>query len=108
MTNGGVDALQRFPRVPYFIILSPLADGTTQARFMEMLRAMMSGTPAPDEGAPAGPPNAGGCGAPSAGQSLYLALDIAAGTYPAVCFFPDEQTGAPHIAMGMAQVFTVE
>jgi hypothetical protein len=75
---------------------------------MEMLMAQPAGSPEAEASPPPSPPAAGGFGSISAGQSLYLALDLAAGTYGAVCFFPDEQTGAPHIAMGMAQVFTVE
>ena len=35
------------------------------------------------------------------------ALDLAPGTYIAVCFVPDEETGVPHALMGMVQVFTV-
>jgi hypothetical protein len=92
---------------PHFMTLSPLPPGTTQPQFMEMLAAMMSGTPAPDAGGPP-PPNAGGSGTISNGQSLFVPLDLAAGTYGALCFFPDEHSGAPHVAMGMAQVFTVE
>jgi hypothetical protein len=92
---------------PHLMVFSPLPPGTTQDQFMEMLMAS-SGTPAPDASPPPSPPAAGGFGTISAGQSLYVSLDLAPGTYGAVCFFPDEQTGAPHIAMGMAQAFTVE
>jgi hypothetical protein len=49
---------------------------------------------------------AGGCSTVSVGQSLYLPLALAAGTYGAVCFFPDQETGAPHVLMGMAATFT--
>jgi len=93
---------------PHLMVINPLPDGTTQGQFMDMVTAMMSGTPSPDAGAPEGPPAAGGCSTLSTGQSLYLALDLAAGTYGAICFFGDEQTGAPHALMGMVQVFTVQ
>jgi hypothetical protein len=92
---------------PHLMIFSPLPPGTTQEQFMEMVMAEPSGTPEAEASPPPGPPAAGGCGTISAGQSLYLALDLAAGTYGAICFFPDQQTGAPHLAMGMALVFTV-
>jgi hypothetical protein len=43
----------------------------------------------------------------SPGQTSWLALDLAPGTYIALCFVPDEETGVPHALMGMVQVFTV-
>lgn len=90
---------------PHFVTVSPLPPGTTQAEFMDGLMAMMSGTPAagPDMGVPS---IVGGCSTLSHGQSLYLDLDLEAGTYGAICFFPEPETGAPHAMMGMAQVFT--
>jgi hypothetical protein len=48
-----------------------------------------------------------GLGVLSPGQTSWLALDLAPGTYIALCFVPDEATGAPHALMGMVQVFTV-
>jgi hypothetical protein len=92
---------------PHFITFSELPPGTTQAQFMDGVMAMMSGTPevdGPDAGAPS---ILGGCSTLSSGQSLYLVLDVEAGTYGAICFFPEPETGAPHVMLGMAQVFTV-
>jgi hypothetical protein len=40
-------------------------------------------------------------------RAAPLALDLAPGTYIALCFVPDEETGVPHALMGMVQVFTV-
>lgn len=91
---------------PHFVTVSPLPPGTTQTQYMDTLMAMMSGTPeaaGPDMGAPS---IVGGCSTLSHGQSLYLELDLEAGTYGAICFFPEPGTGAPHAMMGMAQVFT--
>jgi len=48
-----------------------------------------------------------GLGVLSPGQTSWLALDLAPGTYIALCFVPDEETGVPHALMGMVQVFTV-
>jgi hypothetical protein len=92
---------------PHLMVLSHVPRGTTQQQLLKSFSAMMTGTPTPDAIAPDSVKNLGGCSTLSVGQSLYLALDFAAGTYGAVCFFPDEQTGAPHVLMGMAQVFTV-
>jgi hypothetical protein len=90
---------------PHLMTISPVPEGTTQAQLVEGFAAMMSGTPPPDAD-PTAMATAGGCATLSAGQSLYLALDLAAGTYGAVCFFPDPGSGAPHVMLGMAQVFT--
>ncbi len=97
VTNAG--------RQPHFITFGRLPEGTTQAQFMDSLMTM-SGGPADGDNL-ANVPTVGGCSTLSADRSLYLALDLAAGTYGAICFFPDEQSGAPHAAMGMARVFSV-
>lgn len=44
------------------------------------------------------------------GESNYIYLNLEPGAYVALCFMPDhkgEATGQPHIALGMAQAFTV-
>ncbi|MEZ4529990.1 MAG: hypothetical protein R2855_03080 [Thermomicrobiales bacterium] len=41
------------------------------------------------------------------GQDQSSELDLAPGTYIAVCFIPDMATGMPHAMMGMAASFTV-
>lgn len=92
---------------PHLMALSPLPDGTTQGAFMDEVMAMMSAPPSADAAIPPGPPIIGGCSTLSTDQTIYLALDLGPGTYGAICFFPDGQTGAPHAAMGMVQVFTV-
>ncbi|MGI8475889.1 MAG: hypothetical protein ACR2OO_05910 [Thermomicrobiales bacterium] len=43
----------------------------------------------------------------STGQSLWVQVDLKAGTYVAMCFVNDKATGAPHAMMGMVTVFTV-
>ena len=43
----------------------------------------------------------------SAGKSTWLEFDLAPGTYVALCFVPNRETGLPHAAMGMVQLFTV-
>jgi hypothetical protein len=92
---------------PHLMSFSSVPTGTTQAQLVEMLTASMSATPTGD---PAGivPPTTGGTATLSNGQDIYLALDLAVGTYGAVCFFSDRDTGMPHVMLGMAQVFTVE
>jgi hypothetical protein len=38
---------------------------------------------------------------------MWTEVDLAAGTYFAVCFVLDEERGVAHAALGMAVVFTV-
>lgn len=59
---------------------------------------------------PEGPPPADDAGmvdALSPDQSFYIAMNMAPGTYVAVCFMPDTETGQPHVMKGMIQTFTV-
>lgn len=42
------------------------------------------------------------------GHCMWMSLMLEAGTYSALCFFPEPETGMPHGAMGMYMVFTVE
>jgi hypothetical protein len=92
---------------PHLMTFSELPPGTTQAQFMDGVMAMMSGTPEAAEPEVGGPSILGGCSTLSDGQSIYLAVDLVAGTYGAICFFPEPETGAPHVMLGMARVFTV-
>jgi hypothetical protein len=50
---------------------------------------------------------AGGLGWLSPGQVAWTELDLQPGTYVALCFVFDPQTGMPHAMMGMVDVFTV-
>jgi hypothetical protein len=59
--------------------------------------------PSPDDFMPAG-----GLGVISSGQTAWIELNLDAGTYIAICFIPDQETGMPHAAMGMYEVFTVD
>jgi hypothetical protein len=92
---------------PHLMIVFPVPAGTTPPQVLASMTTMMTGTPQADAIDLGNAPAAGGCSTLSVGQTLYLPLDLAAGTYGAVCFFPDEQTGVPHVMMGMAAVFTV-
>ncbi|MGI8476448.1 MAG: hypothetical protein ACR2OO_08785 [Thermomicrobiales bacterium] len=92
---------------PHFIIVAAVPAGTTRGQLLAGVGAMMSGTPAPDALDVASLAPAGGGATISPGRSLWLPLDLAAGTYAAVCFFPDAQTDAPHVLLGIGGVFTV-
>jgi hypothetical protein len=49
----------------------------------------------------------GGIGWLSPGLTAWTEVDLEPGTYVALCFVFDPQTGLPHVAMGMVAVFTV-
>ena len=42
------------------------------------------------------------------GGTGWLSLNLTAGSYVALCFIPDQATGAPHAALGMVQPFRVQ
>jgi len=92
---------------PHIMIIFPIPAGTTTEQVRASVMTMMTGTPEAGAVDLGNAPSAAGCSTISKGQSLYLPVDLAAGTYGAVCFFPDEQTGAPHAVMGMETAFTV-
>ena len=50
---------------------------------------------------------AGGIGWLSPGVTAWTEVDLEPGTYVALCFVFDPETGLPHVAMGMVAVFTV-
>lgn len=98
---------------PHFFVLAKLPDGTTADAVMDFLMSLESG-----EG---GTPAASMSGLSeedfsfiydssfvSADHSMWVQVGLEAGTYGLICWFPDKDTGAPHVAMGMLGVFTVE
>jgi hypothetical protein len=92
---------------PHVMILFAVPEGTTIEQFLDAFMGMMSGSPTADGLDLESVQPAGGCAELSAGKTAWLELDLAAGSYAAVCFVPDQETGAPHIMLGMGAVFTV-
>jgi hypothetical protein len=92
---------------PHIMLIFPVPAGTTTEQVQASVMTMMTGTPEAGAIDLGNAPAAAGCSTLSPGQSLYLPVDLAAGTYGAICFFPDEKTGAPHALMGMETAFTV-
>jgi len=104
---------------PHEIVLLRLAPGVTQEQAMGMFggppaspaaghdMATPAGTPAGSAAdAPPGIP-VGGMQALATGLRGWAVLDLAPGTYLAVCGIPDPATGQPHFALGMVASFTV-
>jgi hypothetical protein len=49
----------------------------------------------------------GGIGTISPGRTGWYVTDLEPGTYVALCFVPDRESGMPHVMMGMVGVFTI-
>lgn len=92
---------------PHFMIFFSVPQGATTEQLLGAFGVTVTGTPDPNPLDFATVRPAGGSGILSLGQTAWHSLDLAAGTYGAVCFVPDEATGAPHVMLGMATVFTV-
>jgi hypothetical protein len=103
--------------------IAKLAPGVT----FDQVQAILSSSPAtpmpgmPGMGTPAvgatdmsnpeatGAPfvSVGGAAPMQPGAAVWVAADFAAGDYFAICFVPDNGTGAPHFALGMIAPFSV-
>ncbi|MCC7025018.1 MAG: hypothetical protein IT338_19460 [Thermomicrobiales bacterium] len=101
LTNSG--------KQPHVMLLFKGPAGITMDEFRALLQLPAQGTPPPSVPYTASDFDFVQPGAAllSAGQTMWLALDLPPGTYIALCFIPDEATGAPHAVLGMIQVFTV-
>jgi len=91
VTNAG-------PQLHEMNVVKP-AEGTTVADIFAFLHH------------PEGPPPftpMGGMQGLDPGASGWLTLDLAPGTYVAICLVPDPASGVPHVHLGMIQQFTVQ
>lgn len=91
---------------PHMLTMSKIPDGTTFAQVLNTISAMDMGTPSPDaltEDQIQSVPD--GVLLLSAGQTMYLPVTLDLGTYVALCFVTDPNTGMPHVMEGMVAVF---
>ena len=79
----------------------------TQEDVSAMVGAFMSATPTPPPSWWAESVWVGYAALMSPGQAVVTEYDLAPGTYAALCFVADPETGMPHLVEGMAQAFTV-
>jgi hypothetical protein len=103
VTNSGTQ--------PHFAAIVSVPQGVTNTDLHNFLQGEVTGTPmvGPVASAIAESPNYDIAGAEimSPGNSIWMPLILPPGTCAMVCFVPDKESGVPHAAMGMAQVFTV-
>lgn len=83
-------------REPHELVLVAVPDGTTRDELLDVV----------ENGYVAGDP-AGGLDMLSPGAVAWIEVDVAPGTYAAVCYVIDPSTGQPHAMEGMIEVFTV-
>jgi hypothetical protein len=92
---------------PHELALLKVPAGTTFDQIMTALATPPDATPEPGGLAFTDLVPVGGVGYLSPGRTAWAVLDLAPGTYAALCFVPDRETGMPHAAMGMVAVFDV-
>lgn len=80
---------------PHFLALQHVKSGTTRKQVIE---AFQSNGPGPFLNGVAG------TDALTHGQSMNVHVNLPAGTYAEMCFFPDPKTGMPHALMGMVRI----
>lgn len=87
------------PGQPHEVALFKLAPGKT-------MKDMQAWLPVAEKGPPPGPPLGGVVGQVAGGHSFFT-VNLDAGEYVMVCFFPDAKDGKPHFVHGMVQSFKV-
>ncbi len=118
VTEGALSAGPQLVRVdnvgaqPHFILWELLPPGTTPEQIQAFLDAEMaagmSGTPAPaGDFDPEAVTPVAGTGTQSTGTSIWITVDVPAGTNGMICFFPDLGDGLPHAFHGMYTIIEV-
>lgn len=93
ITNSG-------PQAHEFAVVQ-IPNDVTPAQLAEALQNLEGEPPFPITNVP-------GFQAIDKGGTGWLSLNLTAGSYVALCFIPDQATGAPHAALGMVQPFRVQ
>lgn len=100
---------------PHHLILAQVPEGTTEDQLIALLNVAFGPPATPEAGATPVEPalgfedyvEVGFTGVLSTGQANWLQFDLAPGTYAALCFVSDPESGMPHALMGMVEIFTV-
>jgi plastocyanin len=93
---------------PHILVLLSSPEAITMEQIMTLL-SLDEGSPPPDDLGfdPSTIVEGGFVHVISPGQTVWVELDLAAGTNIALCFIPDRETDMPHALMGMIGIFTV-
>jgi len=84
---------------PHFVVLAHVKDGTTRQQVIDSFSS-----PNPPDFALPGEQDSD---IVSPGHAMALHLQLPAGRYALMCFFPDPETGMPHAFMGMVRMVTL-
>ncbi len=100
VTNSG--------KQPHMLVLLKVPDGTTGDQVMATIMSEGGATPAANV-IPESDVQALSTGVLllSSGQTMWLPVDLDPGTYVALCFVTDPNTGQPHVMEGMYSLFTI-
>lgn len=105
---------------PHFLGIAAVPAGTTVEDVLALLESEIAGeegTPeagSPEQATPVGGlsfedvVDVFGTGDQSAGATAWYSIDLAPGTYVAVCFVTDPESGMPHVMLGMIELVEVE
>ena len=94
--NGTIRFMNKSTESPHFLVLAHVKEGTTRK---QVIASLQSNNP-PDFALP----GEADTDALTTGQSMDLHVNLPAGEYVQMCFFPDPKTGEPHALMGMVRV----
>ena len=113
MVEGAMTAGEHIVQVenvgaqPHFLELEMVPAGTTNDDLTALTESFMSGTPVPGGLAESDFTPVTYTPTQSIGTSTWRVMSLEAGTYDAVCWFPNAGTGLPHAFMGMHDVFEI-
>jgi hypothetical protein len=93
---------------PHMLVLAQVPEGTTMDQIVATAEQAETGTPQAGAISPADltfVPDS--VFLQSSGQTLWLPVNLSAGSYAALCFVTDPNTGKAHVTEGMVSIFTV-
>ena len=94
--NGTINFTNHSTESPHFLFLQQVKPGTTRKQVIEALQSQSGPGPFLK--------GVAGTDALTTGQSMNMHVNLPAGSYAEMCFFPDPKTGMPHAFMGMVRI----
>jgi hypothetical protein len=94
--NGIIRFTNKSAESPHFMFMQHVKEGTTRKQVIEGLQS-----DAPPDFVRKG---MAGTDVVGEGQSMNMSVNLPAGEYALMCFFPDPKTGMPHAFMGMVNI----
>ena len=98
-SHGTIKFANKATTSPHFVVLQHVKDGTTRQQVIDSFSS-----PNPPDFVLPGDQDSD---IVSPGHAMALHLQLPAGRYALMCFFPDPETGMPHAFMGMVRMVTL-